>query len=319
MGDARPPSMYIVDVGLATKNFMNAANAGRILSGTPDGKPIQTLIADQYLPDGIDVSPTMGRIFWTSMGMPQLNDGAVFSCGLDGKNIREILPRGAVHTPKQLVIDEKTSKIYVADREGLRVLRCNLDGSGLEVVIKTGNLNKKEEKEDATKWCVGVALSHMTGKIYWTQKGPSKGGKGCICRANINFLPGEDAENRSDIERVLQNLPEPINLAVDEAENKLYWTDRGELPIGNTINRVSLVKLTAVQGDTNVVSWPGKDYEMLVRNLHEGIGIKLDLRERHIYATDLGGLVYRFDMDGGNKETFYENEGTYAGITLCTT
>jgi hypothetical protein len=30
-----------------------------------------------------------------------------------------------------------------------------------------------------------------------------------------------------------------------------------------------------------------------------------------------GGAVYRFNMDGGERKRFYEDEGSFAGIALC--
>ncbi|KAJ2997560.1 hypothetical protein NUW58_g619 [Xylaria curta] len=305
--------LCVVDVGLGTDNFMNAAHAGHILIGTPDEKPFRALAIGQCLPDGIDYSAATGQVFWTSMGMPpSLPNGAIFSCDLGGGARRTILSSGVVHTPKQLVVDDPNSKLYICDREGLRVLRCNLDGTDLEVLIKTGDFNREEERSDPTRWCVGVCLSQDTGKIYWSQKGPSKGSRGRIFRANINFLPGEDAENRTDIECLLHYLPEPINLDIDEKSGKIFWTDRGELPLGNSINAVSLDQLRPIEDDSCTPSWPGRDYELLVRNMHEAIGIKLDVLDKYIYATNLGGTVNRFDFDGGNKRVLYENKGTFA-------
>jgi len=31
-----------------------------------------------------------------------------------------------------------------------------------------------------------------------------------------------------------------------------------------------------------------------------------------------GGTVYRFNMDGGDRKKFYEDQGAFAGIALCT-
>ncbi|KAI1810306.1 3-hydroxyacyl-CoA dehydrogenase [Poronia punctata] len=312
------PLLCFVDVGLAADDFMNAPHAGRILVGTPDEQDLRELAVGQCLPDGIDYHTATGQIFWTSMGMPpSAPNGAVFSCNIREAVQRTILPPGAVHTPKQLLVDDRNAKLYVCDREGLRVLRCNLDGTQLEVLIKTGDFNRVEERSDPSRWCVGVCLSHATGKMYWTQKGPSKAGRGRIFRANINFLPGEEADDRTDIECVLHSLPEPINLDIDEKRGKLYWTDRGELPLGNSINAAALDQLRAIEDDSCPPSWPGRDYELLARNMHEAIGIKLDLRSMYIYATNLGGTVCRFDFDGKNRMTMYENKGTYAGITLA--
>ncbi|KAL9562042.1 hypothetical protein ACKAV7_013965 [Fusarium commune] len=296
-------------------NAKGYASAGRVLVGSSDGRPMKTLISGQRMPDGIDISKSAGKLFWTCMGNPSANDGAILSCNLDGTDLKEIVPQGLVHTPKQLTVDNKNSKLYFADREGMRIMRCNFDGSELEILIQTGDCQVDAHMLDPTRWCVGITVSPSTGKFYWTQKGPSKGGKGRILQAKIDFQPGEDAESRTDIEVLFQGLPEPIDLEVDENENVLYWTDRGELPDGNTINRAKLNGITKMTHES--ASQPGTDYEVVARGLHEAIGIKLDLKNRRIFATDLGGSVYQFDMDGGNRRKVYEGSGAFVGITVA--
>ncbi|KAF1732284.1 3-hydroxybutyryl-CoA dehydrogenase [Beauveria bassiana] len=310
------PLLYFLDVGLAVENPLDVFHAGRILVGSADGRPLKELVVDQLTPDGIGISLKFGKVFWTSMGIPSRNDGALYSCNLDGSHITAIVPKGTVHTPKQLTLDHLNEKIYFSDREGLRVFRCNYDGSELENLVKTGDWQNDEHAADQTRWCVGIAVSPATGKFYWTQKGPSKGNKGRIFRANMAFPAGENVKTRSDVDTIFQNLPEPIDLELDHQAGTLYWTDRGELPLGNSINRVSVADIKPVT-DTTFTSWPGRDYSIIMRNLHEAIGIKLDTKNRHIYATDLGGVVYQTDMDGGNRKKLYENSGAFAGITLA--
>ncbi|EWZ29897.1 uncharacterized protein FOBCDRAFT_233025 [Fusarium oxysporum Fo47] len=308
-------SLYFLDIGLSSGNGKGYATAGRVLVGSSDGKPMKTLISGQRMPDGIDISKSTGKLFWTCMGNPSANDGAVLSCNLDGTDLKEIVPQGSVHTPKQLTVDNTSSKLYFADREGMRIMRCNLDGSELEVLIQTGDWQVNEHMLDPTRWCVGITVSPSTGKFYWSQKGPSKGGQGRIFQAKIDFQPSEDAKTRTDIEVLFQGLPEPIDLDVDEDENVLYWTDRGELPNGNTINRAKLRDIAQVTHDG--ASKPGKDYEVVAWGLHEAIGIKLDSKNRRIFATDLGGSVYKFDMDGGNRKKVYEGSRAFVGITVA--
>lgn len=306
--------IYVLDIGLSAPNIKDALTSGRVLLGSSDAKPLKTLLSGQRMPDGIDISPSAGKFFFTSMGVPSKNDGSITSANLDGTDAKEIVPAGAVHTPKQLTVDHENKKIYFGDREGLRVWRCNFDGSELEILIENGDFKVAADQADQTKWCVGVTVSPSTKKFYWTQKGFSKGNVGRIFSANIDFLPGQNYKNRTDVEVVFNNLPEPIDLEIDEAEKVLYWTDRGELPLGNTINRAKLDSLRAVK-DKATTSLPGKDYEIVVRGLHEAIGLKLDTKNQHIYATDLGGSVYRFDKDGSNKKVVYEGSA-FTGIAI---
>jgi hypothetical protein len=246
------------------------------------------------------------------MGVPSANDGCVQSCKLDGSDIQMLIKPGDVHTPKQIIIDHDNQKLYFCDREGLRVMRCGLDGSEHEILVQRGDWKIEREQNDQLRWCVGISVSPKEGKFYWTQKGTSKGGKGKIFRANMKMPSGEDAASRSDIETILTGLPEPVDLEMDDEAGKLYWTDRGDPPMGNTINMVDLKGLGNIQ---NAEKNP--KYEVLARNMHEAVGIKLDKKNRHIYATDLGGAVYRFDIDGNEKVRVYESEGSvFTGISL---
>lgn len=60
-----------------------------------------------------------------------------------------------------------------------------------------------------------------------------------------------------------------------------------------------------------------KPNELLVRNLNEAIGLKLDLEAGHMYITDLGGSLYRANLDGSDKQKLYSSdERALAGITI---
>lgn len=314
----KSPLLFLVDIGLSAPNLLEIGLAGRVLAGSADGRPLRTIITGQMTPDGIDICTVTNAIFWTSMGSLNKNDGSVLRSNLDGTNITTIVPKGSVHTPKQLCIDHQNSLIYFCDREGLRVMRCAFDGSQLETILQTGDWQDEAHIADKTNWCVGVVVSASTGKFYWTQKGPSKGNKGRIFCANITFLPGENAKNRSDVVVLFQNLPEPVDLDLDEEKQTLYWTDRGELPTGNSVNRAMLLAPppSITKDNTNFTSCPGRDYEIISRNLHEAVGIKLDLKNRHVYVTDMGGSVYQMNMDGSDRKQLYDGINVYTGITI---
>lgn len=132
---------------------------------------------------------------------------------LDGGNRTTIVPSGATYTPKQLHFDAVDSKLYWGDREGMRVMRCDLDGSNIETLVQAGYGD--EDRRDETRWCVGVAVDHVGGHLYWTQKGPSDAGLGRILRAGIDLPAGESAAHRGDIEFVFKDLPEPIDLEIE--------------------------------------------------------------------------------------------------------
>src|SRR3954454_20157241 len=119
--------------------FVLEVSGGRIHSMSPDGSDRKVIVTDCHLPDGIAIDNAGGHIYWTNMGSsPSTNDGSVERADLDGKNRRVIVPQGITFTPKQIHLDKKASKLYWCDREGMRVMRSNLDGSRVETLVETG-------------------------------------------------------------------------------------------------------------------------------------------------------------------------------------
>jgi hypothetical protein len=285
--------------------FVLELSGDRIHSMNPDGSDRKTIVADCHLPDGIVVDAQAGHIYWTNMGMPNLDDGSIESANLDGKNRKVIVPQGVTHTPKQLHLDKENGKLYWGDREGMRMMRANLDGSQVETLIETGRGDK--DRHDETRWCVGITIDPKSGKFYWTQKGATKGGLGRICRANVEIPKGESPANRSDIEVLFDHLPEPVDLELDLENRVLYWTDRGDPPRGNTVNRV------AIDADGK----PSGPPEILITHLMEGIGIALDVPGNRMFVTDFAGSVYSADLDGKNERNFLYAQGNLTGIAYA--
>jgi len=278
--------------------FLLELSGDRIHTMNPDGSDRKTIVTECRLPDGIAVDVEAGHIYWTNMGVPNLDDGSIERADLDGRNRRTIVPQGGTFTPKQIHLEKDAGKLYWCDREGMRVMRANLDGSQVETLVETGR--GEEDRRDQRRWCVGITIDPKLGKIYWTQKGPDDAGLGRIFRANIDIPKGESPTNRSDIEVLFDHLPEPIDLELDLENRILYWTDRGDPPRGNTVNRVPI--------DTKAVP------EIVITHLMEGIGITLDVPGNRMFVTDFAGSVYSADLDGKNERNFLYAQGNLTGI-----
>jgi DNA-binding beta-propeller fold protein YncE len=288
--------------------FFLSASSGQVFSANPDGSDLKVIVSEgRRLPDGIVVDLEAGHLYWTNMGNPSANDGSIERSDFDGQNLTHIVPPGATFTPKQLQLDEKSRKLYWCDREGMRIMRANRDGSNLETLLDTSEGDSRPGK-DIKKWCVGIALDVEAGKLYWTQKGSDNAGEGRIFRANLEIPKGQTPGNRKDVELLYDNLPEPIDLELDLANRTIYWTDRGDPPRGNTVNRAPM---NPAQGNGK------KEPVIIFDHLMEGIGIALDLKGGRMFLTDLGGSVYSANLDGSNKKTVLAAEGNLTGIAYA--
>jgi hypothetical protein len=150
--------------------------------------------------------------------------------------------------------------------------------------------------------CVGIAVDPVNRHIYWTQKGPPDGGKGRIFRAGLEIPAGLQPENRTDIELLIDHLPEPIDLELDTKNNLLYWTDRGNLDGGNSLNRARI-------GTKQL-----ENHEVLATGLQEGIGLAIDHANQRAFTTELGGEVRVAPLEANAKFTTIAKLGVLTGI-----
>jgi hypothetical protein len=183
----------------------------------------------------------------------------------------------------------------------MRIMRANLDGSNTETLVQTGTGDA--DRRDQRNWCVGIALDADRGQIYWTQKGPDNAGQGRIFRAGIEIPQGESPAQRSDVELLFDGLPEPIDLDLDLSNRMIYWSDRGDPPRGNSVNRAPM------DGHPK----DRRQAEVLLTGLNEAIGLSLDLEGGRMFFTDLGGTVYRAKLDGSEKKALLWGQGNLTG------
>ncbi len=293
--------------GAAGRLFLLDLGGGRVLTANPDGSDLRTIVEEgRKLPDGLAVDIAAGHLYWTNMGNPKANDGSILRSDLDGGNLTTIVPPGNTFTPKQLQIEKKSGKLYWSDREAMRVMRANLDGSNIETLIDTSEGDPRPGP-DATKWCVGMAVDVESGKFYWTQKGGDNAGEGRILRANIEIPQAQTPGNRQDIEVLYEALPEPIDLDIDPGTRMLYWTDRGDPPYGNTVNRAPL----------DAAAGKRPPPEIVFDHLMEGIGLALDPKGRRMFITDFGGSLYSANLDGSNRQTLQFALGNLTGVAYA--
>jgi DNA-binding beta-propeller fold protein YncE len=291
------------DKATVSRLFLLDLSDDSVVSLNPDGSDRKVIVTGCRYPDGIVVDDAAAHIYWTNMGNPKANDGSVERADLDGQNRETIVPWGGTFTPKQLQLEKNSGKLYWCDREGMRLMRANLDGSNIETLVDSSQGDPRPGP-DATKWCVGVAIDVDGGKVYWTQKGPDNAGEGRIFRAGVEIPTGQTASNREDIEVLYERLPEPIDLDLDLNNRVMYWTDRGDPPRGNTVNRAPM--------DSDAKGRPAP--EIVFTHLMEGIGIALDLKGDRMFITDFGGNVLSAKLDGSDKKVLLAAQGNLTGI-----
>ena len=99
-------------------------------------------------------------------------------------------------------------------------------------------------------------------------------------------------------------MPEPIDLELDLRNRVLYWTDRGDPPRGNTVNRASIDARPQAP-------------ETVLTHLMEGIGIALDVPGDRMFVTDFAGSLYSARLDGSGELNLLSAQGNLTGVAYA--
>jgi hypothetical protein len=61
----------------------------------------------------------------------------------------------------------------------------------------------------------------------------------------------------------------------------------------------------------------GKEQEIVITDLMEGIGLSLDLEGGRMFFADLAGSVYSAKLDGSEKKTLLVAQGNLTGLAYA--
>lgn len=163
-----------------------------------DGSQVEPLItANLQFPSAIAVDPIGGKMYWGDQLTNELR-----RANLDGSNV-QLLRNTPFH--RGIALDLANGKVYWSTSitfEKGEILRCNLDGPGLETVITS---NDAQFKPNA------IALDVAGGKVYWTDYVVD-----CVRRGNL------DGTNIQTLYQVPGNL-NPRGITLDLGSGRVYW------------------------------------------------------------------------------------------------
>ena len=106
----------------------------------------------------------------------------------------------------------------------------------------------------------------------------------------------------------------PTGLSIDSTRP---WPSRSATPsfaFPTLLNTVSRAPMDPPKGAD-----PRRrmDRRVLVSGLNEAIGIALDVAGGRMFFTDLGGSVYRANLDGSNTNAILNRQGSLTGIAYA--
>ena len=263
----------IFSTSIAPKVLVAAANRPPMLwvdSGTIYG--LVGANAQRFAPSvdnamNIAVDASNGKVYWTEKTGE--SRGTINSANLDGTGVTELT--SILSVPMGITVDVTGSKLYWTNARG-RIQSANLDGSSIQnvlqdlsgptdIVVSNGFIywteggNSIRRVNMSGQKIVGDVAANLGtvgglavggGKVYWTEQTGASGGS--VNGANLDG---------TNLETLATLLSAPMEIAVDTAGSKLYWT--------NARGRVQRANLNG-SGITNVVDGLGSPGEIVISN-----------------------------------------------------
>ena len=235
---------------------------------------------------------------------------------LIGDTVENILP--SVQNVTCLAVDVAGRKLYWGEktsRQTGRIRRASLNGSNVQLV------------KDIRAIPLDIVLDTTGGKFYWTY--------------SVGIVPLNIDGSYPLTSYAIRDLWSPMNLVIDVADNRLYWTQknsdrtsiiqRSNLKIRNVKSVKNLTSvpqglvldptnrkfyLTTSDGKIQRLNLNGSNLQpSLVTGLESPGGIAVDVAGRKLYWTEQGS-IRRADLNGGNIEDVVTGLWRPVGITL---
>ena len=178
------------------------------------------------------------------------------------------------------VAGEAPQRMYWTTEISKSIMRANLDGSDVEVILDWGLF-------EATLY--GIAIDTVERKMYWADETLD-----AIRRANLD---GSEVETLVQVGPGEGSSSAVVGIALDLPRGKVYWTDWR----AGKIQRSNL---------------DGSDFEdIITTGLSSPQGIIVDTSEAMIYWVDYDQGVRRANLDGSNPQALV-GENRAQGIAL---
>ncbi len=168
---------------------------GNVVRANLDGTGQTTLITGLSSVQSIQLDLTGSKMYLTQQGV------GLRSANLDGTGLTTILASGG--DAEGLALDIANSHIYYVQQDIREVRRVDFAGTN-DTLLFTD-----------TQRVNGIAIDSASGKMFWSRAEQSASGTGVIRKANLDG---------SSVQTIVTGLDWAYDVAVDQANSKLYYT-----------------------------------------------------------------------------------------------
>ena len=206
--DETSGKMYWTDMGIGgAADRSVAVDDGRIMRANIDGSDVQTVVplGHTTTPKQLTLDVEGGKVYWCDRG--DVGDKSVnpkiMRVNFDGSDLETLIDKDLI-SPVGIALDVPNGKLYFTDRYANNIRRSNLDGSGVELVVRD------------TNYPVDLALDLKNRFMFWTGRQD-----GTVFRTPMD----ENNQDGNKIAPIVSGLSAPIGMGIDRKNDKIYYTE----------------------------------------------------------------------------------------------
>ena len=366
------PLHFTLDVVGRKIYWVEESRLAKVQRANLDGSNIETLVATETFPGRLTLDVSDGKMYW---GESRIEGEKIRRANLDGSNTEDIVTARFIGSftliPSQIieVPSPKTVQVHVDAADRPPMYWIDTSAGTLHRLVDTEVENLVPNVRNATS----LTLDVTNDKLYWTEKTNNTTGR--IRSANLDgtnvrlvkdltSVPLDITFNPVDSKFYLTNawgkvqrlnldgsgfqpnlitgLDTPMNLVVDVANDKLYWTEKtgngtGKIRSANFDGtNIQLVKdltsvpldmtldapdgklyLTNVSGQVQRINLDGSGFQPnFITGLNTRTNIAVDTAGQKLYLTSSDGKISRRNLSGGGSEAVVEGLVSPGNIVL---
>jgi len=174
-------------------------------------------------PDGVAIDAEAGNIYWTNMGVPNLDEGTIERADLDGQNARPWFPREPRSRRSSFIsirrTGSSTGRIVRACASCVEPRRFEVEPSCRPARVRSTAATRPDVR--------GHHVDRNGRHVYWTQKGPDNGERGRVCRAALTSQEGKGPLTAATSKCCSTVCRSRSIWSSISSIGILYWTDAG--------------------------------------------------------------------------------------------
>jgi hypothetical protein len=230
-------------------------------------------------PYGIVSDSIRDHLYWVDK-----SDGTVNRCTTSGDNICII--SSGFSLPSHIAFDYLNSNLYIVGNSDDYISRINIDGSNNVLIL---------DSSDGISAPSRIQLLPYSGIMFWTETDTTNGK---IKKANLDG---------SEIQTIVSGLYNPIGIALDKTNNKIYWTHTPTT--GDPFN-----------GQIQRSNFDGSNIETISDGFGFLLGLVIDQFSEfayvNIYAGAENDVIAKVNMSDGTKEYIIMVDGHINGMAI---